>query len=206
MALTQRQRRVLDYIARFMEDRGHCPSYEEIGKGLSLSSPATIHKHICTLQKKGFLVRGTHQSRSIELTQKFKAERKAARSTGLPLMGRIAAGRPVEAVENPESISLADFAGNPDVFVLEVRGDSMIDDHIMEGDYILVDRRGAARDGDIVVALIDGQEATLKRWYREGDNARLQPANAAMSPIIVPLERLQLQGRVIGVLRRYPRI
>lgn len=118
-------------------------------------------------------------------------------------MGRIAAGQPIEAVENPETISLGDFVRSRDVFVLEVRGDSMQDEHILSGDYVLVEKSKTAQNGDIVVALVDETDATLKRFYREGDNIRLQPSNAAMQPIIVPAAAVQIQGRVIGVLRKY---
>ena len=119
-------------------------------------------------------------------------------------MGRIAAGKPVEAVAGNESLSFAEFTSSPDTFALEVRGDSMIDDHILSGDYVLVERVADARDGEIVVALVDGSEATLKRFYREPQGmARLQPANSAMQPIRLPRERLQLQGRVLAVLRKY---
>src|ERR1019366_126535 len=121
----------------------------------------------------------------------------------MPLMGRIAAGRPIEAVENDETISLADFVHARPVFALEVRGDSMQDEAILDGDYVLVEKKKTARDGDIVVALIESTDATLKRFFREGDNIRLQPSNAAMKPIIVPAESVQIQGRVIGVMRKY---
>jgi repressor LexA len=122
----------------------------------------------------------------------------------LPLMGLIAAGRPIEAVENPETISLADFtAGNKDVYVLRVVGESMQDEHIVEGDYVIVESTKTARDGEIVVALVEGSDATLKRIYREGRNVRLQPSNAQMQPIIVPANNVDVQGRVIGVLRKY---
>ncbi len=121
----------------------------------------------------------------------------------LPLVGRIAAGRPIEAVQNNETISLADFVHSKDVFVLEVRGDSMQDEAILNGDYVLVEKKKTAHDGNIVVALIDSTEATLKRFFREGDNVRLQPSNAAMKPIILPAASVQIQGRVIGVLRKY---
>ena len=121
----------------------------------------------------------------------------------LPLVGRIAAGRPIEAVQNKETISLADFVSSKEVFVLEVRGESMQDEAILDGDYVLVEKKKTAHDGDIVVALIDSTDATLKRFFREGDNIRLQPSNAAMKPIIVPASSVQIQGRVIGVLRKY---
>jgi len=208
MPLTKRQARVLDFVRSFLEEQGHCPSFEEIGQGVGLSSLATVHKHISTLEEKGYLKRGIHQSRSLELTPKYLKERKAAKDAvpTLPMVGHIAAGKPVEAVENPETISIGDFTGNRDVYVLQVRGDSMIDDHILEGDYILVEKRSHADDGEIVVALIDGQDATLKRIYHEGSQVRLQPANAAMEPIRVNADSVEVQGRVIGVLRRYQRI
>jgi SOS regulatory protein LexA len=122
----------------------------------------------------------------------------------LPLVGRIAAGRPIEAVENRETISLADIAhSSREVYALEVRGESMQDEAILDGDFVLVEKKKTARDGDIVVALIESAEATLKRFYREGENIRLQPSNATMKPIIVPAASVQIQGRVIGVMRRY---
>src|SRR5258707_12663453 len=136
MPLTKRQARVLDFVRSYMDEQGHCPSFEEIGQGIGLSSLATIHKHISTLEEKGYLKRGVHQSRSLELTPKFFKEKKAARDAGpgLPLLGRIAAGHPVEAIENPETISSGDFTGSRDVYVLQVKGDSIVDDHILEGD------------------------------------------------------------------------
>jgi len=124
-------------------------------------------------------------------------------STSLPLLGRIAAGRPVETLENPETISLDDITRQRDVFVLEVRGDSMQDEHIVDGDYVMVEKSKTARNGDIVVALVDGSETTLKRLYREGDKIRLQPSNTAMPPIIVPAQSVQVQGKVVGILRKY---
>ena len=126
-----------------------------------------------------------------------------AATLSLPLVGRIAAGRPIEAVENPATISLADFTGSKDVFVLEVTGDSMRDEAILNGDYVLVEKVSTARNGEIVVALVEGAETTLKRFYKEGDRVRLQPSNAAMQPIVVPASSLAIQGRVIGILRKY---
>ena len=154
------------------------------------------------------LRRDYNRSRSIDLL-KPKGRMKqslavaAESSLSLPLLGRIAAGRPLEAVENPESISLADFTRSKEVFVLQVKGESMQDEHILDGDYVLVEKADSARDGEIVVALVDGTDATLKRIYREGPKVRLQPSNASMQPIIVPAQSVQVQGRVIGVLRKY---
>src|SRR5579871_3979602 len=206
MAITRRQRQVYDFISRFVAENGYSPSFEEIGKGLELSSLATVHKHITNLEKKGLLTRDYNRSRSIDLLPP-KGRLKQAMSVNtavvLPLLGRIAAGQPIEAVENPETISLADFVRSKEVFVLEVRGESMQDEHIMDGDYVLVEKAKIARNGELVVALVNGDETTLKRFYKEGINIRLQPSNATMQPIIVPAAAVELQGKVIGVLRKY---
>ena len=207
MALTRRQKQVYDFLAGFVEEHGYSPSFEEIGEGLGLSSLATVHKHVSNLEEKGLLKRDYNRSRSIDLVKPRGRMRQmlGATSAGLtlPLMGRIAAGRPVEALENPESISLADFTRSKDVYVLQVTGESMQDEHIVNGDYVLVEKTNIARDGEIVVALVGGSDATLKRIYTEGDKIRLQPSNAAMQPIRVPAADVQIQGRVIGVLRKY---
>ena len=206
MALTKRQKQVLDLIAGFVDEQGYCPSYEEIARGLGLASLATVHKHISVLESKGYLKRGFNQSRSLELAPKYLQEQRRTKPAGLevPLAGRIAAGMPVEAVEQHEVLSFADFAGSKDTFALEVCGDSMIDDHICSGDFVLVERIEEAHDGDIVVALVAGSETTLKRYYREpGDMVRLQPANTSLQPIIVPAAQLQIQGRLLAVLRKY---
>lgn len=206
MAITRRQRQVYDFISRFVAENGYSPSFEEIGKGLELSSLATVHKHITNLEKKGLLTRDYNRSRSIDLLPP-KGRLKQAMSVNtavvLPLLGRIAAGQPIEAVENPETISLADFVKSKEVFVLEVRGESMQDEHILDGDYVLVEKTRTAHNGDIVVALVDQNDATLKRLYREGENIRLQPSNVNMKPIVVPAASVDVQGRVIGVLRKY---
>ncbi|MGZ4838353.1 MAG: transcriptional repressor LexA [Terriglobales bacterium] len=204
MALTRRQRQVYDFIAGFVQSKGYSPSFEEIGGGLGLSSLATVHKHISNLEKKGLLKRDYNRSRSIDvLPPRGRMKQSMAAPFSLPLLGRIAAGQPIEAVENPESISLQDFTGSKDVFVLQVRGDSMQDEAILDGDYVLVEKVQTARNGEIVVALVDGADTTLKRFYKEGDRIRLQPSNAAMQSIIVAAAAVQLQGRVIGVLRKY---
>jgi repressor LexA len=212
MALTRRQKQVYDFLARFVEEHGYSPSFEEIGDGLGLSSLATVHKHVSNLEEKGLLKRDYNRSRSIDLLKprgRMKralataAATVAANGLTLPLMGRIAAGRPVEAMENPETISLADFTRSKDVYVLQVTGESMQDEHIVNGDYVLVEKTNTARDGEIVVALVNGSDATLKRMFREGDKIRLQPSNVAMAPIVVPAVSVQIQGRVIGVLRKY---
>jgi len=208
MAVTRRQKEVLDLIAAFVAEHGYCPSYEEIAHGLNLASLATVHKHITLLERKHYLKRGFNQSRSLELTPRYFQEQRKHRPSGavldIPLMGRIAAGAPVEAVAGRERLDLSDFARQENLFALEVRGDSMIDEHILSGDLVLVEKAPEVRDGDLVVALVRDSETTLKRFYREpGEVARLQPANPAMQAIRVPLSDLQIQGRVLAVLRKY---
>ena len=207
MVLTKRQKEVLDFLVSFLNKHGYSPSFEEIAKSLKLTSLATVHKHITTLEKKGFIRRGYNQSRSIEVTQLPRPVREQVlqrQVVELRLAGRIAAGRPLEAVEDRETISLGDFARSSNSFVLQVKGDSMIDDHILNGDYIVVEQSQVANNGEIVVALVGEGEATLKRFYREsGGKIRLQPANAQMQPIVLPAADVKIQGRVIGVLRKY---
>jgi repressor LexA len=232
MALTKRQKQVLDFLIEFINHNGYAPSFEEMAHSLKLSSLATVHKHVENLERKGFIRRGYNQSRSIDVvavpgavpfaktarlvsgTSAKRPLRKAGAAASIetappglefPLLGRIAAGQPVEAVANPETLSLGDFArGGGNVFVLCVKGDSMIDDHICDGDYILVEGASTAENGEIVVALIEGTDATLKRFFRQDHGRiRLQPANAQMDPIVLPARDVKIQGRVIGVLRKY---
>ena len=209
MALTRRQKQVLDFIADFIDRQGYSPSYEEIAGGLDLASLATVHKHISTLEGNHYLSRGFNQSRSVELAPRYYQEARRASPGGsgiasVPLAGRIAAGSPVEALEGKDTLAFADFVGQEGTYALQVRGDSMIEDHICDGDYVLVERATTARDGDIVVALVGGSETTLKRYYRESADAiRLQPANSSMSAILVPAEQLAIQGRLLAVLRKY---
>ncbi len=209
VALTRRQREMYDFLCSFTDSHGYSPSFEEIAEGMGLSSLATVHKHIGNLESKGLLKRDYNRARSIEVLRpkgqlkKSMVAAAAATNVGLPVMGRIAAGRLQEAIEVPETISLGDITGSKEVFVLEVSGESMQDEHIINGDYVLVERTNTARDGEIVVALVDNADATLKRIYREGDVIRLQPSNAKMEPIRVPAASVQIQGRVLGVLRKY---
>jgi repressor LexA len=208
MALTKRQKKVLDYIVEFIDKNGYSPSFEEIAKAMRLTSLATVHKHLSTLEKKEFIRRGYNQSRSIEVLQMPKPVRESVierrSQVGLPLAGRIAAGRPLEAIQDEETISLADFARGPNTFVLQVKGESMQDDHILDGDYIVVEPTQVANTGEIVVALVGEDEATVKRFYREaGGKIRLQPANSTMQPIVVNGTDVKIQGRVVGVLRKY---
>jgi repressor LexA len=238
MALTRRQKQVFDFLVGFINRKGYSPSFEEIGSGLQLSSLATVHKHMQTLERKGFIRRGYNQSRSVEVVaipasvpfaktavRPFGRRKPAAEANDhrdesasvtltpsqvlgnmeFPLLGRIAAGHPVEAIPQAETFSFGDFThGRGSLFVLRVKGDSMIDDHICNGDYILVEGVQSADNGDIVVALIEGTDATLKRFFREPQGkVRLQPANSEMDPIIVPARDVKIQGRVVGVLRKY---
>jgi repressor LexA len=205
MAITRRQKQVLDFIAGFIGENKYSPSYEEIARGLELASLATVHKHIAALEAKHYLKRGFNQSRSLDLTLKYYQEvRKRPGGTDIPLLGRIAAGQPVESLAGTDRLDLADFANHEGIYALEVRGDSMIDDHICSGDLVLVESAQQVRNGEIVVALVRNHETTLKRFYKESaTHARLQPANAQMAPIVVPLSELRIQGRVLAVLRKY---
>ncbi|HZT74224.1 MAG TPA: transcriptional repressor LexA [Terriglobales bacterium] len=208
MSLTRRQKQVLDFLRAFLAREGYVPSFQEIAGGLGLSSVATVHKHLATLQAKGYLRRGPGFRRHFELINRESIERRhrrwRANRNRLPLVGRIAAGKPIEAIEARGEISLADLARGRQVFALEVRGDSMIDDHIVEGDYVLVERVPQVENGELVVALVEGSEATLKRFYRERNGLiRLQPANERLRPLLLAADRVEIQGRVIGVLRRY---
>lgn len=211
MALTRRQKEVLDFIVGFVEENGYSPSYEELARGLNLASVATVHKHIEALESRGYLRRSFNQSRSVEVSSKYVQERRKSQQAhqaqqllGVPLAGRIAAGRPVEAVEGRDTLQFGDFTGTGETYALEVAGDSMIDDHICSGDFVLIDKTKEANAGDIVVALVDGMETTLKRFYREpSGQVRLQPANSSMEPIVVDAARVQIQGRLLAVMRKY---
>lgn len=206
MALTPRQKEVLDYIAGFVQERGYCPSFDEIAKGLELASLATVHKHVSILETKGYLKRSYNHSRSLELAPRYFREMQGSQVESayeIPLEGRIAAGAPVETYEGRQTLNFTDFTGDRDTYALQVRGESMIDDHICDGDYVLIERTAEARDGEVVVALVNGSETTLKRIYREGETVRLQPANSAMGPIMVPAADLQVQGRLLAVLRKF---
>jgi repressor LexA len=207
MTLTKRQKQVLDFLVTFVNKNGYSPSFEEIARALKLTSLATVHKHVTTLERKGFLRRGYNRSRSIEVVQLPKPIREQVldrHTLELPMAGRIAAGRPLEAVEDRETFSLGQFARGQNNFVLQVKGQSMIDDHILDGDFIVVEQTQVANPGEIVVALVNNDEATLKRFYREpGGKIRLQPANSEMAPIVVPAAQVKIQGRVVGVLRKY---
>jgi len=198
--LTKRQREILDYLSEFIEQNGYAPSLEEIGRRFGLSSLATVHKHLTNLQDKGFIRRAWNRSRSVELVP----TRMGGRALDLPLLGYVAAGAPIEAVVSNETVSVPeDLVGTRDTYALRVRGDSMIDEQIRDGDLVVVEDRQTVQNGEMVIALLEGAEVTLKRLYRENGHIRLQPANDAVAPIIVPADAVQVQGVVIGVMRRY---
>ena len=198
--LTKRQREILDYLNEFIEQHGYAPSLEEIGRRFGLSSLATVHKHLTNLQDKGFIRRAWNRSRSVELVP----TRMGGRALDLPLLGYVAAGAPIEAVVSNETVTVPeDLVGSRDTYALRVRGNSMIDEQIRDGDLVLVEDRQTAHNGEMVIALLEGAEVTLKKFYRENGHIRLQPANDAVAPIIVRADKVQVQGVVVGVMRRY---
>ena len=206
MAITRRQHELYDFLSRFVQEKGYSPSFEEIKEGMGLNSLATVHKHVTNLEKKGLLTRDYNRSRSIDLLPpEGKLKQSMSVNTGWCCRWWAGLRRDVRSKRwrIHETISLADFVRSKEVFVLEVRGESMQDEAILDGDYVLVEKTKTAHNGDIVVALIEASDATLKRFFREGDNIRLQPSNATMKPIIVPAASVEIQGRVIGVLRKY---
>lgn len=204
MNLTPRQLDVLVAIRNFRHLHGYAPSMQELADQLK-TSKVTVFEHINALEKKGVLRRSRHKRRSLEILSHAPLPDEE-RPTKLPLLGRIAAGSPIEAVEDRQEIDLEQlFASRNGVYVLRVVGDSMIEDHLCDGDYVIIERRDTARNGEQVVALLDTGEATLKRYYREGNRVRLQPANSTMAPRIVDADRCRIQGVVIGVLRTYAR-
>jgi repressor LexA len=205
MFLTRRQREIYEFIKEFIGANGYAPSIVEIGKHFHLTSPATVHKHLQNIAEKGLIKRSWNRSRAIELipgSDTIAASAEPAR-VELPLRGMIAAGMPLEAIEDTETIPLPWSSGDGNLYVLKVKGDSMIEDHIRDGDYVIVESRNNALNGETVVALVNGDSATLKRFYREGAQIRLQPANEAMAPIMVNEADLHIQGVVVGVLRKY---
>ena len=198
--LTKRQREILDFLNEFIEQHGYAPSLEEIGRRFGLSSLATVHKHLTNLQDKGFIRRAWNRSRSVELVP----TRMGGRALDLPLLGYVAAGIPIEAVVSNETVTVPeDLVGTRDTYALRVRGNSMIDEQIRDGDVVVVEDRQTARNGEMVIALLEGAEVTLKKFYRENGHIRLQPANDAVAPIIVRADKVQVQGVVVGVMRRY---
>ena len=200
LPLTKRQREILDYLNEFISQHGYAPSLEEVGRRFGLSSLATVHKHLTNLQQKGFIRRTWNRSRSVELVP----TRSGGRALDLPLLGFVAAGSPIEAITTSETIAVPeDLVGKRDSYVLRVRGDSMIDEQIRDGDFVVVEDRKTAENGEMVIALISGHDVTLKKFYRENGRVRLQPANPAMQPLLVDADQIVVQGVVVGVMRRY---
>ena len=200
LPLTKRQREILDYLNEFIEHHGYAPSLEEIGRRFGLSSLATVHKHLTNLQEKGFIKRAWNRSRSVELMP----TRLGRSAFDLPLLGHVAAGVPIEAVVSSETVSVPeDLVGKRDTYALRVRGESMIDEQIRDGDVVIVEDRKTAENGETVIALLQGSDVTLKKFYRDNGRIRLQPANDSMRPLVVDPDQVQVQGVVIGVMRRY---
>lgn len=200
MILTKRQKEMMDYLDGYIAEQGYAPTLEEIGAHFGLSSLATVHKHLTNLEDKGLIKRKWNHSRALELV----SQKKKAAAVELPLLGRVAAGIPIEAIETPGSIAIPEeLVRRENSFVLQVKGNSMVEDGILEGDYIIVEECPTADNGDTVVALVSG-EATVKRFFREkGGRIRLQPANQRMEPIFVKEKDLAIRGRVVAVLRKY---
>jgi repressor LexA len=200
LPLTKRQREILDYLQDFIQQHGYAPSLEEIGRRFGLSSLATVHKHLTNLQEKGFIKRAWNRSRSVEMIP----TNTNGRSVELPLLGYVAAGLPIEAITSSETIAVPeDLVGRRDTYVLRVKGNSMIDEQICDGDLVIVEDRKTAQNGETVVALLGGSDVTLKKLYRENGRIRLQPANPTMQPIFADADQVQVQGVVVGVMRKY---
>jgi repressor LexA len=203
MALTKRQREILDFIESFIQSSGYSPSFEEIANFFGYRSLATVHEHLSNLERKGYIRRNYNESRSVEPLEEARASAAAA---DVPLLGLVAAGSPIEAIEADESVCVPEdmLIGRGPHFVLKVRGDSMIDDQIRDGDCVVVDGRQIAENGEMVIALVNGESATVKRYYREGDGRiRLQPSNDTHAPQYYAEDDVKLRGVVIGVIRKY---
>ncbi len=202
MPLTKRQRQILDYLTSYATEHGYAPSFEEIAGQFNYNSLATVHEHLSNLERKGYIKRSYNESRAIEILPSDIFPK----AIELPVLGAVAAGLPIEAFETQETIAVPDDfvrrAGSH--YVLKVRGNSMIEDHISDGDYVVVHDRPAADNGEMVIAMLDDSGATVKRYYRERDGrVRLQPANATMAPMYFQEDQVRVQGIVVGVMRRY---
>jgi repressor LexA len=194
--LTKRQKEILNFIQQFIESHDYAPSYREIAEHFQLGSVATVADHLENLEGKGFLTKSLNEARSLQLTPRWDD-----RSFEIPLMGLVAAGYPIEAIRTNETIDIPRDMMGKNVFALKVRGESMIEDGIFDGDYIIIEQTDNPRNGEIVVALVDNENATLKRFYREKDRIRLQPANSNFNPIYS--KKVMVQGRVKGVIRKF---
>ncbi len=198
--LTKRQREILDYLNEFIQHHGYAPSLEEIGRRFSLSSLATVHKHLKNLEDKGCIKRVWNKSRSVELL----ATRTGTRSAEIPLLGRIAAGVPIQTIPSDESVSVPEeFIGIRDAYALRVHGNSMMDEQIRDGDIVIIEDRKKPHNGETVIALLDGSNVVLKAFFLENNNIRLQPSNSTLSPLLLKPESVYVQGIVVAVMRRY---
>jgi repressor LexA len=200
MKLTKRQKEILDFISEFIDHNGYSPSMEEIAEHFHFASLNAVFKHLEALESRGHLHRDSNRARSIQLSQTAPAAIQT-----LPLFGYIAAGQPIEAVSAPEVLHVPEYLlpRKGEYYVLRVKGESMIDEHIQDGDYVVIESRKTADPGDTVVALVDDENVTLKKFYPEGGQIRLQPANESLAPIILDGSRVKIQGVVVSVMRRY---
>lgn len=203
LVIYRRQQQILDFIKQFIQANGSAPTLRQIADALGVSSLATVHEHLVSLVDKGLIKRNKGKSRSIDLVGSVNF---ASEGIEVPILGFIAAGSPIEAYTDPNaaiSIPPSFASGKKRVYVLQVRGESMIEDHINDGDYVIIEQTENAKNGDIVVALLDNGMATLKRFFKEATRIRLEPANATMQPIFV--KNVRIQGKVVGLIRRYGR-
>lgn len=201
MYLTKRQREIYNYLRRYIRKNGYAPTLEEIAEGIGVVSLATVHKHLKNMERKGVIQREWNRGRSIELV----SNQVQLQTVELPVLGMVAAGSPIEAIEERQWIAVPqELIKGRETFVLRVKGNSMIDEQIRDGDYIIVERRSIAENGEMVVALINGREATVKKFYREDDGrVRLQPANPHLKPFLLEEEQVEIKGVVVGLLRKY---
>jgi repressor LexA len=202
MPLTKRQREILNYLASYTEQNGYAPSFEEIAESFKYSSLATVHEHLSNLERKGYIKRSYNESRAIEILP----SEATPHALELPILGSVAAGLPIEAAEQGDTLTVPDsfVRRGGSHYVLRVRGNSMIDEQIRDGDFVVVNERRSADNGEMVIALMNGSSATVKKFYRERDGRiRLQPANEMMPPMYVHENDISIQGIVVGVLRRY---
>ncbi len=202
MSLTRRQREILTFIQGYIADRGYAPSFEEIAQRFGFQSLATVHEHLSNLERKGYITRQYNESRSIEVLP----PRGTAAATEIPLLGRVAAGTPIESLMHEEAVSVPDamLPRRGPNYALQVRGDSMIDEHILDGDFVVVHGKQTAENGEMVIALVNGSEATVKKFFREpGGWIRLEPANPKVAPMRYQENEVLIQGSVVGVIRKY---
>lgn len=200
MKLTKRQKEILDFVSEFIEYNGYSPSMEEIAKHFHFASLNAVFKHLAALESRGYLHRDSNRARSIQL-----AQNNVAGLRNIPLLGNVAAGQPIEAVSAPNTLPIPEYLlpRRANYYVLRVKGESMIDEHIQDGDYVVVESRETADPGEMVIALIDEENVTLKKFYPEGEQVKLQPANDAVPPLILAGTRVRIQGVVTGIMRKY---